>query len=133
MVRRSTFRQELGKELDSAGITSDGNPVSIEPSGGDRDVTESQAPFITLKPIEKTDLLNRFGDDDYEAQTITQQIYVYAPDSFDLDDVTEQVLDNLPNRVEDAHKEEVTVTHALSPAQDVKMHSNTISAMYERK
>jgi len=131
MTSRTAFWDAIYDAVNAENITYNSNPVELNASYNDKDLTQEQAPFITVNPVEKTDSLNRFGND-YEEQDLSIQIYVFGDTTLAVDEVAEDVLAALPNRADDAHKEEVTTTPAFSPAQDVKMHSVTISAIYER-
>lgn len=142
MTSRTAFRTAIKDSLKTGTKTIDDDTVpirtvnekdvAIRPSYSNADITQADAPFITINPVDKTDLPNRFGND-YEEQEMAAQVYVFSPNSFELDNVTEDVVDALPNRAGGAHKEQVEVNHAFSTSQDVKMQSNTISALYERK
>lgn len=132
MASRTQVRTDVKDALVNANIQLNGNSVPIRASYSDEDVTQADAPFIVVNPVEKGNLRNRFGSD-YEEETLPIQIYVFAANSFALDEVTEDVEASIPSQADDARLDEIESSYAFSPAQDVKMHSMTISALYERK
>jgi len=132
MVTRTNFRLGIKNALDNASITFDGDSVPIRASHNDEDVTQRGSPFITIEKTDKSDNFNRHGSN-YTEQEMAQQIYVFAADSVPCDEVTEDVVDALPQRIDDATIDSIDVSPAFSPSQNIKMHSNTVSVVYDRK